>query len=273
MVRISSAYSYFNLSGQWWWGSVQHTVTSIYQDSDGEDLSISSAYSYFNLSGQWWWGSVQHTVTSIYQDSDDEDLSVSSAYSYISPIRMITGIFPSAQHTGNGNPDKHSPPDYITDAIRPISEILTQDSLLQKCLHSGSQNTTESFHNVIWQWCPKTTFVGRRRLQLAVDNATTVYNVGECGRFLQWWGMWVLSTMIGNVGAFYNGGECGRFLQLWRMWVLSCLWKTGYGCRQMDKTMFHGHWQKLWLRSTDSGNWCRMVYQTGSDTWGCSSGH
>ena len=45
----------------------------------------------------------------------------------------------------------------------------------------GSQNTNESFHNVIWTRCPKTTFVGRSRLELAVAEATVVYNDGEVG--------------------------------------------------------------------------------------------
>ena len=83
----------------------------------------------------------------------------------------------------DGDPDKNALPDYITDAIRPAFETLSQDSLLQECLHCGSQNTNESFHNVIWQRCPKTIFVGKKRLQLAVDATTIVYNDGECGRF------------------------------------------------------------------------------------------
>ena len=85
--------------------------------------------------------------------------------------------------SGDGDPDKNALPDYITDAIRPVFETLSQDSLLQKCLHGGSQNTNESFHNVIWQRCPKTIFVGKKRLQLAVDDATIVYNDGEFGHF------------------------------------------------------------------------------------------
>jgi hypothetical protein len=85
--------------------------------------------------------------------------------------------------TGVGDADKNALPDCVTDAIKPVFENLTQDSLLQKCLHGGSQNINESFHNMIWQRCPKTIFVGRKRLEIAVDDATIVYNDGECGRF------------------------------------------------------------------------------------------
>ena len=45
----------------------------------------------------------------------------------------------------------------------------------------GTQNTNKSFHNIIWQRCPKTSFVGRSRLCLATADAT-VYNEGETGR-------------------------------------------------------------------------------------------
>lgn len=85
--------------------------------------------------------------------------------------------------SGRGDPDKNALPDYVTDAILPVFQTLSQDSLLNTCLHGGTQNTNESFHNVIWQRCPKTIFVGKKRIQLAVDDATIVYNDGECGRF------------------------------------------------------------------------------------------
>lgn len=83
---------------------------------------------------------------------------------------------------GAGDPDKNRLPDFVCDAIRPVFQTLTQDSLLQRCLHGGTQNTNESFHNIIWELCPKTIFVGRRRLCLAVADATILYNDGNCGR-------------------------------------------------------------------------------------------
>lgn len=58
-------------------------------------------------------------------------------------------------------------------------ETLTQDSLLQKCVHGGTQNTNEAFHHLIWERCPKTGFCGHRRIDLAVADATIVYNDGE----------------------------------------------------------------------------------------------
>ena len=60
--------------------------------------------------------------------------------------------------------------------------ITSIDSLLSKCTHGGTQNTIESFHNLVWERCPKTAFVVRRRLELAIYEATIVYNEGEMAR-------------------------------------------------------------------------------------------
>ena len=80
------------------------------------------------------------------------------------------------------DPNRNKLPDYVTEAIKPVFEILTDQTLLDKCAHGGTQNTNESFHNVIWARCPKTSFVGRSRLCLAVADATVVFNDGESGR-------------------------------------------------------------------------------------------
>ncbi|CAG5121444.1 unnamed protein product [Candidula unifasciata] len=80
------------------------------------------------------------------------------------------------------DPDRNAFPPYVCEAIRPVFETLTSETLLSKCAHGGTQNTNESFHNSIWQRCPKTGFVGRPRLTLAVYDATVVFNDGERGR-------------------------------------------------------------------------------------------
>lgn len=84
--------------------------------------------------------------------------------------------------SGKGDPNKNSFPDFVCQQIKPVFEMLTQDSLLNKCAHGGSQNTNESLHNIIWQRCPKTSFVGRKRISLAVEDSSIVYNDGESGR-------------------------------------------------------------------------------------------
>lgn len=69
-------------------------------------------------------------------------------------------------------------------------EDLSADSLLEKCLHGGTQNGNESYHNLIWKRCPKSVFVGRDRVNIAAMDAAIVYSDGELGRasvFVKLW--------------------------------------------------------------------------------------
>ena len=66
--------------------------------------------------------------------------------------------------------------------IKPFFEYLSSDTLLRKCLHGGNQNENESFHHLVWERCPKSTFAGRDRLEIAVNDATIVFNEVEVGR-------------------------------------------------------------------------------------------
>ena len=70
----------------------------------------------------------------------------------------------------------------MCDEIKPVFEALSSNDLLKKCAHGDTENTNESFHHLIWERCPETTFVARRRLELAVADATIAYNDGELGR-------------------------------------------------------------------------------------------
>ena len=83
---------------------------------------------------------------------------------------------------GNEDPNKNALPAYVTAAIRQVFETLAAESLLDKCTHGEAQNTNESFHHLIWEGSPKTTFCGRARIELAVADATIVFNEGELRR-------------------------------------------------------------------------------------------
>ncbi len=48
-------------------------------------------------------------------------------------------------------------------------------------MHDGTQTSYDSFHHLIWKRCPKSVFVGRKRLDVAID-AAIVCNEGETGR-------------------------------------------------------------------------------------------
>ncbi|XP_070185057.1 uncharacterized protein, partial [Littorina saxatilis] len=95
------------------------------------------------------------------------------------------------------DPNRNALPQFACEAIKPVFQRLSDDVLLQKCAHGGTQNTNESFHNIIWERCPKTVFVGRPRLAIAVADATVAYNDGELGRLS-------IFTKLGMPQGFYT---------------------------------------------------------------------
>lgn len=64
------------------------------------------------------------------------------------------------------------------DAIKPIFKDLANSDLLRKCLDGYTQNANKSVNNLIWKYCPKTTFHGLTVVQTAVAIAVCVYNDG-----------------------------------------------------------------------------------------------
>lgn len=77
---------------------------------------------------------------------------------------------------------KNSLPDAVMNAIKPTFRTLADPELLKKCLHGKTQNNNESFNNLVWLRCPKTTFCGKRVLNIAVYDAVLHFNEGSKGR-------------------------------------------------------------------------------------------
>jgi hypothetical protein len=67
----------------------------------------------------------------------------------------------------------------IVRAIKPVYERLTDPDMLSKCLHGKTQNANESFNGMIWNRCPKETYIGRKNLQLGVMDAICHFNLGN----------------------------------------------------------------------------------------------
>ena len=61
----------------------------------------------------------------------------------------------------------------------PVFQRLSETDLLRRCAHNRTQNPNESFHNLIWKICPKTTFVGRRTIVTAVALAACQFSMGS----------------------------------------------------------------------------------------------
>ena len=55
--------------------------------------------------------------------------------------------------------------------LKPIFEELSDESLLEKCLHGKTQSQNESFNSMIWDRIPKTRYVSLTQLELGVYGA------------------------------------------------------------------------------------------------------
>ena len=69
----------------------------------------------------------------------------------------------------------------IKDEITHIFKDLSKEDLLQKCIHGETQNTNESFNQLIWDRCPKTQFSSKKVVEIAVSSAVLHYNSGYLG--------------------------------------------------------------------------------------------
>ena len=69
----------------------------------------------------------------------------------------------------------------IKRELEPIFQDLCKDDLLKKCLHGQTQNENESLNSIIWKKSPKTVFVSRKVLEVAVCSAIIEFNNGCCG--------------------------------------------------------------------------------------------
>ena len=64
----------------------------------------------------------------------------------------------------------------IRNSIRLVFVSLSDDNLLQKCLHGKTQNINESLNGLIWKRCPKDAFVARITPELSVASAVIAFN-------------------------------------------------------------------------------------------------
>lgn len=62
--------------------------------------------------------------------------------------------------------------------ILPIFTRLSDESLLERCTQCLTQNANECLHSLIWNKCPKETFVSKKRLEISVAQAVAEYNNG-----------------------------------------------------------------------------------------------
>ena len=71
----------------------------------------------------------------------------------------------------------------IYKLIRPLWLKLSDNMLLEKCLHGRTQNVNEAFNAFVWKRPPKDIFVGKTVLDMSVASAVVSFNDGATGLF------------------------------------------------------------------------------------------
>ena len=66
----------------------------------------------------------------------------------------------------------------IKREIQKIFQDLSSDELLSRCLEGITQNPNEAFNQLVWQRCPKQTFVSKNVLESGVYSSVLTYNDG-----------------------------------------------------------------------------------------------
>ena len=72
----------------------------------------------------------------------------------------------------------HPLPGAVANAIHPVFEALSDEDLLQRCLHGGTQNRNEALNALIWQCATKETHSGLPTVELPAYLAVSYYNDG-----------------------------------------------------------------------------------------------
>ncbi|CAB3994951.1 Hypothetical predicted protein, partial [Paramuricea clavata] len=74
---------------------------------------------------------------------------------------------------------KNGIPKPIVELVEPIFDDLADPALLKKCTHGLTQNPNECLNGIIWDRCPKTTYVEQETVALATYLAVLKFNDGD----------------------------------------------------------------------------------------------
>ena len=79
----------------------------------------------------------------------------------------------------------------VVKEVKPVYARLSEDSLLEQCLHGKTQNQNEALNKMIWERAPKETFIGSQGIETAVYDTIANFNIGATAssRVLQYLGI------------------------------------------------------------------------------------
>jgi len=66
----------------------------------------------------------------------------------------------------------------VAHKVIPVYRRMADQTLLRRMTHGGTQNTNECLNAMIWARCPKTSFMGLKRVQGSVARAVCIFNEG-----------------------------------------------------------------------------------------------
>ena len=66
----------------------------------------------------------------------------------------------------------------VAEKMLPVYRRMSDENLLRRMVHGGTQNTNECLNSTIWARCPKTSFLGLKRVEGSVARAVCVFNEG-----------------------------------------------------------------------------------------------
>lgn len=95
-------------------------------------------------------------------------------------------------------------PKTVLDVIKPIYEDLSTDKLLERCVGGYTQNSNESFNQLIWKIAPKSMNSGAKIVNIAALLATCMFNNGVTSLLEV---MSVLGIRIGSAAHLYAAQE------------------------------------------------------------------
>ena len=113
---------------------------------------------------------IWHHTKSTDEDPD-HDLCPTGANSWCGFQRDLANDTSDHQHD-------HPIPEAVVDVIYPTFEALSDESLLSRCLHGGTQNQNEAINAMIWQRATKETHSSLPTVELATFLALCHFNDG-----------------------------------------------------------------------------------------------
>lgn len=113
---------------------------------------------------------------------------------HLSDVEKMKETIWQTWHHKNGDHDKcdenwcdrshkNKLPEFVMKEIKNVFVDLTDERLLEKCLHGSTQNANKSFHHMKLEEAPEfTVFVEKESLLIAVSDGTIVFYDGELGK-------------------------------------------------------------------------------------------